>query len=99
MTTFTAACIQMNAQDDLDANMRAAESFIREAKRRNADFITLPEVAFYMSAPGSGPSPSHDPAIALCRTLARELSVWILLGSVHVPVPDSTKSFNRSLLI
>jgi deaminated glutathione amidase len=94
-----AACIQLNSQDDMNANLRTIEGYLREANAQGSQLAALPENAFFMAEPGKGPHPSPDAGIALCERLARELKLWILIGSVHVPAPDSTKRYNRSLLI
>lgn len=99
MATFTAACVQLNSQDDLKANLRAAHMLVREAADKGADVIALPENAFFMRAPGSNtPFPAFDEAVSECKALARELKVWLLIGSLHPPAP-SGKAWNRSLLI
>jgi len=99
MVQFTAAIIQLNSQDDIVDNIGIVEAYVREAADKGAVFITLPENTFYMSVPGQkAPPPSPRAAIARCETLARELKVWILVGSVHMPSP-SGQSWNRSLLI
>ncbi len=95
---FIAACIQLNAQDDINAGMEMAQQYVREAVSKGANFITLPENAFYMQEPGKGAPPSPDAAIALCSALARELKIWLLIGSVQMPAAEN-KSCNRSLLI
>jgi predicted amidohydrolase len=51
-----------------------------------------------MAEPGKGQPPSPKEGIALCEKLARELKVWILIGSVQLPSSPG-KSWNRSLLI
>jgi predicted amidohydrolase len=98
MVQFTAACIQLNSQDDLGANMRALESLVRKAAKKGAVFIALPENALFMQEPGKGAPPRGDAAIRHCGKLARELKVWLLMGSVQVP-SGTGKSLNRSLLI
>jgi predicted amidohydrolase len=98
MTTFTVACVQLNTTDDTVANSAAVETSIRGAAKQGAEFIALPENAFCMQAPGTGAHPPADAFIILCESLARELGVWILIGSVHVATPEG-KSWNRSLLL
>ena len=98
MAPFIAACVQLNAQNNLKANEDAAESLVREAAAQKAEFITLPENAFFMQEPGKGPPPLFDDTIARFGALARELSVWLLLGSIHPP-SSAGRTWNRSLLI
>jgi deaminated glutathione amidase len=98
MPAFTAACIQLNAQDDLNANLKAAEALVRQARDQGAEFIALPENAFFMHEPGKGKPPGFDDASAQFQALARGLGAWLLIGSIHPPANEG-KAWNRSLLI
>jgi len=98
MTSFTASLIQLNAQDDMGQNLALAERLMRQAKEGGADFVLLPENAFFMQEPGKGAHPSPEAVILRCSELAREMKLWILIGSVQMQAPEG-KSFNRSLLI
>jgi len=82
--TFRAACIQLNSQDDIPANIRAIETAIREAAGKGAQFILLPENAYAMIAPGENykhPAGDH-PGLIAAQSLAKELSLCILIGSI-----------------
>jgi predicted amidohydrolase len=98
MVQFIAACVQLNAQNDLKANSATGEALIREAAGKGAQFITLPENAFFMQEPGKGASPLFDDTVKQFSALAKELSVWLLIGSIHPPAAEC-KTWNRSLLI
>jgi predicted amidohydrolase len=97
-----AACIQLNAKPDLAANLDAAERWIRAARADGAGFIATPENTSGMYQGRSAliaaalPEAGH-PAVARFSTLARELGVWLLLGSVSILL-DSGKLANRSFL-
>lgn len=92
------ACVQLNSQDDVLANLNAIEQGVREAAQLGATLITLPENAFWMQDAGKGYPPSLEAAEAACKTLAQTLKVWLLIGSTHVPTGEG-KYWNRSLLI
>jgi predicted amidohydrolase len=97
---FALACLQLNSQDDLEANAHVIESMIREAAGKGAQFICLPENAFYMRDPAKL-SPSlaiESKAVEIGRRLSAELKVWLLLGSIAAPSEEGRKSYNRSLL-
>ena len=102
-TTFKVACIQVNAQNDMAANMDAAAISIRAAANQGADFITTPENVSMM--PGSGreireramPEETHT-ALATFRELAGETGAWILVGSLGIALP-SGKVASRSYLL
>jgi predicted amidohydrolase len=98
MVQFIAACVQLNAQDDIQANADVAEALVREAAGGGARFITLPENAFFMQEPGKGPPPSFDATVERFSGLARALKVWLLIGSIHPPAREG-RTWNRSLLI
>jgi predicted amidohydrolase len=53
MTKITAACVQVTATDDMEANLDRAEAFARDARQAGADFITFPENVSMMSFGGS----------------------------------------------
>lgn len=78
-------------------------SLTRAAENAGAALICLPEYFAFM-APNDqellrlAPSEDAHPALAAFRALARELNVWILLGSLAVRVP-SGRINNRSYLI
>ncbi len=103
MTVFRAACVQLRSSDDVQENIRTTSELIREAKGRGAQFIATPENTTLMAPDGGAKleksfDEEHDPALPAFRTLAEELSVWLLIGSLAIKVSD-TKTANRSFLI
>jgi len=102
---FRAGLVQVNATDDLDANIAKASALIRRAKAEGADFVLTPENVSMLGARGreifekAAPEESH-PALVAFRSLASELGIWLLAGSLSVRVPeDATRVANRSILI
>jgi predicted amidohydrolase len=99
---FKAACIQLRSTDDVAENIRDTVRWVREAAAGGATFITTPENTTLM-APDGGAKLAHsfdeanDPALPVFAALARELKVWLLIGSVAIKVSD-TKTANRSFL-
>ena len=98
MGTFSAGLIQLNSQDDVSANIKIVEKYVREAAGKGAKFVCTPENTFYMKEPGSAGYPDVVEGVNLCRTLASELGIWILIGSAQI-LATSGKSYNRSILI
>jgi predicted amidohydrolase len=103
--TLRVGLVQVNAGDDLAANVAAACALIRRAKAEGAEFVLTPENVSMLGARGrdiyerAAPEDSH-PALAAFRELAAELGIWLLAGSLSVRVPeDATRVANRSLLI
>ena len=106
--TLRAACIQLTATNDMEANCRHAEALMREALDNGATFLALPENAFFMrGSDKDAPAPyamEEHPGVQLCQRLAKAHGVWILIGSIFVPAPSllegsPPKWFNRTVVI
>ena len=100
---FALACVQVNAGDDMAANIAAAEALVRDARGAGADVVALPENVAMMAASGQSiraaarPEGSH-PALAAFRRLAIETGVWLLIGSLGVRLRGA-RIANRSYWI
>ena len=92
------ACVQMTSGADIEANLKAAENFIREAAGQGATLIATPEMtdSIMRRARDKMASASNEPQKRF-SSLAKELGVWLLAGSFGVKVADD-KMANRSLL-
>lgn len=102
MTPFRAACIQLRSSDDIAANIAETVRMVREAAARGAQFIATPENTTLMAPDGGAKlaqsfDEAHDPALPVFSDLAKELKVWLLIGSLAIKVSD-TKTANRSFL-
>jgi predicted amidohydrolase len=100
---FKAACIQNCAGPELEDSLSQAIDLVRAAHAAGAELICLPEyfsclkVSDDLFAVGALPEDAH-PALGRSKELARELGVWLLLGSLAVKAgPD--KVCNRSYLL
>ena len=103
MTAFKAACVQLRSTDDVQDNIKCVSELIREAKRGGADFILTPENTTLMAPDGGAKLDrsfieDRDPALPAFRTLAEELGIWLLIGSLAIKV-SGDKTANRSFLI
>jgi predicted amidohydrolase len=103
MSIFRAACVQLRSSDDVAENIRVTSELIREAKAKGADFIATPENTTLMAPDGGAKlersfPEDRDPALPAFTALAKELNVWLLIGSLAIKVSD-TKTANRSFLI
>ncbi|MGF7158498.1 putative amidohydrolase [Rhodoligotrophos appendicifer] len=101
-STFTVACVQMCSGRDVLLNIEAAEALITEAARSGAEFIGTPEMTSIIEQDkqkllASLTAPEEDIALARLSARARELSIWLLIGSL--PVKVGAKAANRSFLI
>jgi predicted amidohydrolase len=103
MSPFRAACIQLRSSDDVAENIRVTSGLIREAKSKGADFIATPENTTLMAPDGGAKlersyPEDRDPALPALMALAKELNIWLLIGSLAIKVSE-TKTANRSFLI
>jgi predicted amidohydrolase len=102
-SAFRAACVQLRSSDDVAENIRVTSGLIREAKGKGAQFIATPENTTLMAPDGGAKlersfPEDRDPALPTFTALAKELGVWLLIGSLAIKVSD-TKTANRSFLI
>ena len=99
---FRAACVQLRSGEDVAENIRQTVTLVREAAARGATFIATPENTTLMAPDGGAKlaqsfDEAQDPAIPVFAALARELKIWLLIGSLAIKVRDD-KTANRSFL-
>lgn len=99
---FRAACVQLRSGEDVAENIRQTVALVREAAARGATFIATPENTTLMAPDGGAKlaqsfDEAQDPAIPVFAALARELKIWLLIGSLAIKVRDD-KTANRSFL-
>ncbi len=97
------ACLQTNSGNDLQANLAAVRDRAREAAAAGARFIFTPEYVLMMDGSGRvmrerALAAGGEPALSALAALARELGVWLLVGSLTLKSDDG-RLFNRSVLI
>lgn len=103
MTAFKAACVQLRSSDDVQENIRTASQLIHDAARQGAQFIATPENTTLMAPDGGAKLDrsffeGDDPALPAFRSLAEELGIWLLIGSLAIKVGHG-KTANRSFLL
>jgi len=101
--TFRAACVQLRSSDDVAENIRETVTLVREAAARGASFVATPENTTLMAPDGGAKlarsfDEAGDPALPVFAALAKELKIWLLIGSLAIKVSDS-KTANRSFLL
>lgn len=104
MSKLRVACIQMRSGIDVAANIDAATSLISEAAAAGAQFIATPEMTNLIDIrPGMGrqkaQTEAESPALDAFCTLAHNLKVWLLIGSLAIKLPADNKLANRAFLI
>jgi predicted amidohydrolase len=100
--SFKAACVQLRASSDMAENIRTTSALVREAAGQGARFIATPENTNIMAQDGRAKMAAtfdegSDPSLPAFAGLAKDLKVWLLIGSLHIKVSD-TKTANRSYL-
>jgi predicted amidohydrolase len=103
MSQIRVACVQMRSGTDVAENIAAASSLIREAAAAGAELIATPEMTTLLDrAPGAAweksTTEAADPGLAAFRSLAKELGVTLLIGSLAIRA-EQGKCANRSFLI
>jgi predicted amidohydrolase len=102
MERFLGAVVQMVSGADRAANVRTASALIRDAARRGARLIVLPEVFAWRGTGLDDPTaaePIPGPTSEAMSALARELGVVLCMGSILETVPGETRRYNTSCLL
>src|SRR3954451_12977977 len=97
-----AAAIQLNATEDTDRNLATADRLVRDAAALGAELVVLPEkwsVLGTQEQIAAGAQPLDGACITWARTVARELGIELIAGSIAERVPDSEKTSNTSVHI
>ncbi len=104
MSPFKVGLVQMRSTRDARENIRLAGDLVRDAAEAGADFILTPENTPLMEREreaidaASFADDGANPTIEAFRAIAREVSRWLLLGSLAVKT-DEGRLANRSVLI
>lgn len=101
--SFVAACVQLSSVRETEPNIVTASELIRQAAGAGAQLITLPEHCTMIEPierrlVEQAVDETEHPGLSAFSDLARELSVWLLIGSLAVKAGED-KIANRSLLI
>ena len=99
------ALLQISSSDCPEQNLERVLGMIREAVSERADIICTPEVTNCISASRSHQlsvlkHEENDPTLAGLRQAARDLGVWLCVGSLALKTHDEDGRFaNRSFVI
>lgn len=100
-TRFKAACVQVNASDNMAVNIETAMQSVRDAALQGAELVLLPENVAMMAF-GADQIRAHafaqadHPAIPAFQALAKELGIWLHGGTLAIKVGD--KIANRAFV-
>ncbi len=95
-----AGAVQLNSTEDSDHNLAVADRLVREAARHGAELIVLPEKWSVLGTPeqmADGAEGLDGRCIAWARSVARELQVDLVAGSIVERRPDEAKFSNTSV--
>ena len=100
---FRVGLVQMRSGRMPARNVDAAATLIREAKSAGVDYVLTPEMTNILersreSLFGAIAPEEKDPSLAAFRALARELGLYVHVGSLAIEVLPE-KAVNRSFLI
>jgi predicted amidohydrolase len=91
----------MVASNDKTANLTEAEHWVRQAASQGAKIVALPEVFIWRGSKKlerENAEPIPGPTANAMATLAAELKIYLLAGSILEQIPGSEKAYNTSLL-
>lgn len=106
MTSLTAGLLQLGVSDDPERNLPQTRAMLREAVERGATWVLTPEATNLLNADRDTQdrvlqTEDRDQTLAALRSDARELGIWLLIGSLSLKTGDDRdgRFANRSFLI
>ena len=102
LAVFTAACVQMNSGREVAPNIVAAKDLIRAAHAKGAKLVVTPENTTIIepdkkAALAKAPYEAEHPGLAAFGDLAKELGLWLVIGSMPVRA-EETRIANRQFV-
>lgn len=96
------ACIQANSGPDIDENLKQVGALIKDAANDECNLIVTPENTDFMRESAgltveTAMEANKHPGIPFFSFLAKDLGVWLLIGSMKIKVNDRAV-VNRSFL-
>lgn len=95
-----ASAVQLNSTDDTDRNLATADRLVRDAAARGAELVVLPEKWSVLGTGeqlAAGAQPLDGPCISWARSIARELGIDLIAGSIVEHVEGADKRANTSV--
>jgi predicted amidohydrolase len=102
MERFVAAVAQLASGADRAANLRRAAELVRAAAARGARLVALPEVFAWRGTDVDDPTaaePIPGPTSDSMGELARELGIFLCMGSILETIAGDRRRYNTSCLL
>jgi predicted amidohydrolase len=99
-STVRAAAVQLNSTEDIERNLATADRLVRDAARRGAELVLLPEKWNVLGTPEAMAAAAQaldGPASLWARGIARELAIDLVAGSIVERIPGEERSANTSV--
>lgn len=98
--------VQLSVGDDPQANLPVTQTLVREAAAKGARYVLTPECTNFLSPDRDWKArimrrEAEDPTLLALRDLARELGIWLQIGSLLLRADDPAepRDLNRSFMI
>jgi len=100
---FRAGLVQLRSGRTVASNLDKAEALVRRAARGGAQYVQTPENTGIMELKpelvlAAAESEGKSAPLAWARALARELGIWLHIGSIAIKL-DQSRVANRSYLL
>jgi len=95
-----AAAVQLSSTPDRDRNLAAADRLVREAAAAGAELVVLPEKWPVLGTPeqtAAGAEPLDGPTLGWARSIAQELGIDLIAGSVSEALDGEARNANTSV--
>jgi len=102
--SLTVGLVQMTSTTSVERNIEISSRYIRDAAEQGAELVALPEVVNMMQRDRTQSSriaamEARDASLVAYRALARELGIWLHVGSLAIMLEDDPRFANRGYLI
>jgi deaminated glutathione amidase len=99
--SFLAAVVQLTSTTDVESSMKSAEALVREANRRGAKLVVLPENTSFMGSDEEKrkvAEPIEGPTFARLSALAKREGIWLVGGTLPEKGPTQELTRNTSVV-
>jgi predicted amidohydrolase len=102
VTTFNVGVVQIDTQQDKQANLEKIRKFVEGAAAKGADLVALPEYVNYIGdekGEFENAEAVPGPTSEFFCALAKELGIWLHCGSILEKVEGMEKLYNTTLFV